>query len=49
MGEVTLGHEVVCLKDALDIGPVNADSNAHEKMLWPLGRTTVDLQKVRPL
>lgn len=49
MGEVTLRHEIVCLKNAFDVGPMDADGDAHEEMLWPLGHATVELQEVGPL
>ena len=49
MGEVTLGHEVVRLQNAFDVGPMDADGDTHEEMLWPLCHAIVELQQVRPL
>ena len=44
MGEITLGHEVICFNSTLDVRSMDSDSNAHKHVLWPLCRHTVDLQ-----
>ena len=48
MGEIALGHEVVGLNNALNVGPVDAYSDTHKQVLRSLGRDAIDLQQVRP-
>ena len=48
MGEIALGHEVVGINNTLDVGPMDAYSDAHKQVLRPLGRDAIDLQQVRP-
>ena len=49
VSEVTLRHEIVCLKDSLDVRAVDTDCDTHEQVLWALSHATVDLQKVGTL
>jgi hypothetical protein len=44
MGEVSLGHEVVCLDHLLDILTVNTDSHSHNHVLRSLDNLAVDPQ-----
>jgi len=48
MGEITLGHEVIGLNNALDVGPMDAYSDTHKQVLRPFGRDAIYFQQVRP-
>ena len=47
MGEVPFRHEIVSLKDALDVRAVNANDDAHDHVLCALGNAAVDAEKIR--
>ena len=49
MGEVTLRHQIVSLKDTLDVGAVDTDSDTHQEVLWPLGYAAIKLQQIGTL
>lgn len=46
VGEVTFGHEVVCLEDARNIGAVNANCDSHQHVLWTLSDASIDAKEV---
>ena len=48
VGEIALGHEVICLNNALNVRSVNSYGNTHKHVLRSFGRDTIDLQQVRP-
>lgn len=41
MGEVFLGHEIVCFNYFLNVLAVDTDRNSHYHMLWPFGNLAV--------
>lgn len=49
MCEITLGHEVVGLEHALDVGAMNANRDAHYHVLRAFGDATVDAEEIRSL
>ena len=46
VNEPLLGHEIVGLDGAVDVGAVYSHAHAHEQMLRPLHRLAVDLEQV---
>lgn len=49
VSEVSLGHEVVGLEDAVEVAAVNTDSDTHDHVLGTLGGAAIDAEKVGPL
>jgi hypothetical protein len=44
--EISLGHKVVSLEDAVNVRAVDADCNAHDHVLWAFGDTAIDVEEV---
>ena len=47
VGEVTLGHQVVCLNDAVEISSVDTNSDTHDHLLRALGYSSIDPEEIR--
>ena len=46
MSEVTFRHEVIGLKDSIDVGTMNTNSNTHDHVLGSFSHTTVDTKQI---
>ena len=46
MDEETLRHEIVSLNGSINVVAVNTNSDAHDEVLRPFGRTPVDFKKI---
>jgi hypothetical protein len=46
VGEIAFGHKVVGLEDAVDVGAVDSDCNAHDHMLGTFSDAAIDAKEV---
>ena len=45
MSKVTFRHEVVSLKDSIDVGTMNTNSDMHDYMLGMFSHTIIDTKQ----